>query len=211
MVNRIIPILFETPDVVNLSDIPEFEVQPTVFSPVYINFKAALAVAESRRKIAGAIADAAASDFTHVAGIESGGSYYASVVADNCDAGLMLCRKDKKQYNIKNRFAGVLPQEGDRVLLVDDVMSSGNTVASAVDELTARGCEVEILVGFSYCWENQIARNLGVNIVALSTSEDLIKYGKEIGAVSGVHAQLIREYVSSEESRLVQPERHPDD
>lgn len=201
--NKIISTLFETPNVVNLSERAEYEVQPGVLSPVYINFKAALAVAESRRTIAKEMTEATPLGIDFIAGIESGGSYYAAAVADNRNAGLVLCRKDIKQYNIKNRYAGQLPKEGDSVLLVDDVMSSGNTVAPVVNELTERGCKIDILVGFSYCWEQTIAQNLGVRIVALSNSNDLIEYGQELGLVSEKHAELINDYVRSEESRLV--------
>lgn len=203
MANLIIPTLFETPGATNFSHEADFEVQPGVFSPVYINFKAALAVAKSRKAIAESLTEAVSSPVTHVVGIESGGSYYASAVADNCDASLVLCRKDKKQYNIKNRFAGVLPEAGDSVLIVDDVMSSGNTLAPAVSEFTSRGCDVEVLVGFSYCWEDEIAKNLGVRVVALSTAEELISYGKEQAVVDDTHERLIREYIENEQDRLV--------
>lgn len=59
-----------------------------------------------------------------------------------------------------------------------------------------------VLVGFSYCWENRIAENLGIPITALSTAEDLISYGKSIRALSSHHEKLIREYIAGEENRL---------
>lgn len=203
MSNRIISTLFDTKGAVNLGTNDEFEVQPGVFSPVYINFKAVLGNSDSRKRITSTMLDSCREGFTHVCGIESGGAYYAAAVADGLDLGLSLFRRNIKSYNIKNRFAGNMPAQEDSVLLLDDVMSSGNTIADAVQELGSVGCKVEIMVAFSYCWENEIAENLSIPVSALSTAEDLIEHGVRTGQVGPEHVRLIRDYVISEEKRVV--------
>lgn len=199
---KIIKHLFDCKGVVNVSSKDEYEVQSGVFASVYINFKSTLSDCYTRQKISRVISQNVDSSTDFVCGIESGGSYYAAAVADLLNKKLVFFRKSKKQYNIKNRFAGMLPQKGERVTLIDDVMSSGNTLAKAVNYLKNMECNVDIVVIFSYCWERQIASNLGIKVIALSNSNELVKYGLNHKLITKSNAQLIADYVKREESRL---------
>jgi orotate phosphoribosyltransferase len=200
-------ILFETPGVVNLSDRDEYEVQPDVYSSVYVNLKSLASNYLSRIEVAKALAvkfDAASVDY--VCGMELGGCYFASHVADLFGADLFFYRKGDKKYNIKNCFAGNIPTPGSRVVLIDDVLSSGNTIARAVRELTEIGCTVNVVCIFSYCWDKQIATNLNVPVSSLATADHLIEYGTTHNLMTNHNTQLIREYIEREENRLVQPQ-----
>lgn len=201
---RIAKILFETPGVVNLSDRDEYEVQPDVYSSVYINLKSLASNYLSRIEVAKALATKVdASNVDYVCGMELGGCYFASNVADVFGANLVLYRKSDKKYNIKNCFAGNIPTPRSRVVLIDDVLSSGNTIARAVRELTEIGCTVYVVCIFSYCWDEQIATNLNVPISSLATANHLIEYGTVHNLMTAHNKQLIKEYVEREENRLV--------
>lgn len=200
--NQIIKILYECENVINVSNQDDFEVQPGVYSSVYVNFKSTLSDPKTRKTISRLIAKNTNKSCESICGIESGGSYYAAAVADLLNTKLIFFRKSKKQYNIKNRFAGTLPKKGERVTLIDDVMSSGNTLAKVVNYLKDIGCSVDAIVIFSYCWEQQIASNLGIKVKALSTSNELVKYGLNHKLISKNNAYLINDYVKREESRL---------
>lgn len=201
---RITKILFDTPGVVNLSDRDEYEVQPDVYSSVYINLKSLASNYLSRIEVAKALAAKVDTyDIDYVCGMELGGCYFASHVADVFGANLVLYRKSDKKYNIKNCFAGNIPTPRSRVVLIDDVLSSGNTIARAVRELTEIGCTVYVVCIFSYCWDEQIATNLNVPISSLATANHLIEYGTAHNLITAHNKQLIKEYVEREENRLV--------
>lgn len=204
---QIIKTLFETPGVVNLSDKDDFEVQPDVYSSVYINLKS-LASSYKSRIIAGEALAAKAKDFApdYIGGMELGGCYFASNVADRLAKELFFYRKSDKKYNIKNCFAGNIPRAGSNVVIVDDVLSSGNTVARGVRELKELGCKVAVVCVFSYCWDQRISENLGASVSSLSNAEGLMSYGTENGLMTRHNVQLINEYIAREESRLVRPQ-----
>ena len=86
-------------------------------------------------------------------------------------------------------------------------MSSGNTIARAVNCLKNMGCKVDVAVIFSYCWEDVIAKNLHIDIKAISNAVELIKYGLEKNAISEKNAQLIYEYINREETRVYRYKR----
>lgn len=143
--------------------------------------------------------------------MEIGGCYFASSVADVLDKDLLFCRKEDKKYNIKTCFAGNEPKPGSRVIIIDDVLSSGNTIVRGIDKLHAKGCEVYVICIFSYCWETEISKRLGVQVASLCDAEDLIAQGVKRGEMSQHNVQLIREYVVREEQRLVKPKNNDEE
>ncbi len=201
-VNEIIKLFYATPGVVNLSDKDDFEPQPGVYASVYINLKTPLYFPKLRKKLAKLLSVHVDNNADYICGIESGGSYYASAVGDIADKKILLFRKEKKQYNIKNNFVGNLPQKGDSVVIVDDVISSGNTISKAVESLRELGCRVKAVMLFSYGWDEQIAKNLDIEIKVLSTAEELIEYGLSIKRMSLHNSKIIRDFVKREENRL---------
>lgn len=200
--NKIIELFFTTPGVVNISDKDDFEPQPGVFASVYINCKTPLAYPGVRRELAQLVAEHVNNDVTYICGMESGGSYYASAVADLKIKKIILFRKERKKYNIKNYFVGNLPHKGDSVAIIDDVISSGNTICKAVEHLHEIGCKVKVIALFSYCWDQRIAENLGIEIVCLSNAEELIEYGLTLKRLSLHNVEIIREFIKREEDRL---------
>jgi len=202
MNNNIIKLFYNTPGIVNLSEKDDFEPQPGVFASVYINLKTPLFYPEVRKELANQLSFCVGKDADFICGMESGGSYYASTVGDIVNKKVILFRKKKKEYNIKNHFVGNLPQPGDSVVIVDDVISSGNTISTAVENLKKLGCKVKTVVLFSYGWDKQIAKNLDIDVKVLSTAEELIEYGLSIKRMSSHNVQIIRDFIKREEDRL---------
>ena len=200
--NEVIELFFATPEVVNVSDKDDLEPQPGVFSSVYINCKTPLYYPEVRKKLVLLVARHIDKTIDYICGMESGGSYYASAVADLEDKKIIFFRKERKKYNIKNYFVGNLPKKGDSVVIIDDVISSGNTISKAVNQLQEMGCKIKVITFFSYCWDQRIAKNLGIEIVCLSNAEELIEYGLVLNRLSPHNAEIIREFIGREESRL---------
>jgi orotate phosphoribosyltransferase len=200
--NKVIEIFFATPNVVNVSNKDDFEPQPGVFASIYINLKTPLSYPKVRNKLALFVSQHIKDNADYICGIESGGSYYAAAVADILYKKIILFRKGRKKYNIKNHFVGNLPQKDDKVIIVDDVISSGNTISKAVYQLQNIGCKVKVITLFSYCWDQQIAKNLNIKIITLSNAEELIEYGLAKKRLSTYNAQIIRDFIKREESRL---------
>lgn len=77
-----------------------------------------------------------------VAGIPTGGLPWASVLAYSLSKPLVYTRKEIKTHGRERRVEGVLAP-GDRVLLVDDVITTGKNTLGALDSLRAEGGVVE--------------------------------------------------------------------
>lgn len=199
---EIFNIFFETKNLVNIRSKRSIEVQPGVFSSIYINLKSPLSNPTSRKKLCLELSKFIPEKSDYICGIESGGNYFASAVADLTKNKLIFFRKESKNYNIKNKFVGSMPKKSDYVIIVDDVISSGNTIAKAVNELKKIGCKAEIIVIFSYCWEKIIAKNLGVKITRLLDAKQFLKFGLAKKKLTEKDALLIQEYINDEKNRV---------
>ncbi len=77
-----------------------------------------------------------------IAGIPTGGLPWASVLAYNLSKPLVYTRKEVKMHGRERRVEGVLAS-GDRVLVVDDVTTTGKNILVAFESLRAEGGVVE--------------------------------------------------------------------
>ena len=81
-----------------------------------------------------------------IAGAELGGVPLAAAASLACEKPFLLVRNAPKQYGTSNRLEGDL-NPNDRVLLVEDVMTTGGQVIEAARVLTDAGATVVRVVG----------------------------------------------------------------
>jgi orotate phosphoribosyltransferase len=77
-----------------------------------------------------------------VGGIPTGGLVWASVLAYNLTRPLVYARKEVKHHGREKMVEGVLTP-GEKVLVIDDVVTSGKSILNATESLRAEGGVVE--------------------------------------------------------------------
>ena len=85
-------------------------------------------------------------DIDRIAGPELGAVCLAAATAMAADKPFVMVRKAAKEYGTTKRIEGVL-NPGDRVLVVEDVLTTGGAVLEAVASLTEAGAKVVKIVG----------------------------------------------------------------
>src|SRR5437870_13874600 len=81
-------------------------------------------------------------DIAKIAGIPTGGLPWASVLAYTLSKPLVYVRKEVKHHGREKMVEGILAP-GDRVLLVDDVITTGHNILAALQTLRAEGGVIE--------------------------------------------------------------------
>src|SRR5213595_2919392 len=81
-------------------------------------------------------------DIAKIAGIPTGGLPWASVLAYALSKPLVYVRKEVKHHGREKMVEGILAP-GDRVLLVDDVITTGHNILAALQTLRAEGGVIE--------------------------------------------------------------------
>ena len=73
-----------------------------------------------------------------LAGVPTAGVAYAAVVALNLSKPLLYVRKEQKKHGRERRIEGLL-QPGDRVVILDDVVTTGKSLLEAAEAIRAEG------------------------------------------------------------------------
>lgn len=117
---------------------------------------------------------ARAADADQIAGAELGGVALAAATAMACGKPFIIVRNARKDYGTGNLFEGKL-LEGAKVLLVEDIATTGGQVLEAAAALTAAGATVTKIVCTIDRMEGarENVESAGYTFEALLTREDL--------------------------------------
>ena len=111
---------------------------------------------------------------TRIAGAELGGVALAAATSMACGRPFVIVRNSKKDYGTGREFEGALTR-GDRVLVVEDIATTGGQVLEAAKSLSAAGATVEKIVAVVDRLEGarENIENAGYAFAALLDARDL--------------------------------------
>lgn len=171
--SRVASLLYDTPGVVNYSPKELIEVAEDDYAPIYFNIRHTLAFPEVRKEIANHLKEMIAIDPDYIVGVESGASFYATIVADLLNKPLILLRKNEKRYGDNSRLIGTPPEDGKRIAIIDDVFATGVTATSSISYLKRYKCNLKMYVIFSYGFEEKLGKKLGLEIKSLTNFNEI--------------------------------------
>lgn len=190
--NKMEHLLFETKGVVNFDPKNYTEVQPGIKVPLMVNIKSTLNNFNVRSRIVEKLLKRVDSKTICICGIESGGSYYASAVADILKKPLVLFRKKGKGYGAGERFVGTVPDAKDGlVTVIDDVIARGVISTGATKVLMAKGYRVEVITIFSFLPKMEGVMSK-IKVAYLSDINNLLAVGRELNFFTESDIRLIR-------------------
>ncbi len=157
-------------------------------APIYCDNRQMLGAPELRSRIAEALAQLAAeSKPTLIAGTSTAGIPWATLVADRLGLPMSYVRPEPKKHGMGRQVEG--PDTwGHRVVLLEDLISTGGSSLKCAEGLRAEGAEVlEILALFSYGLPvaEEAFRTAKVNLRVLATFEELAARAEIRGILQG--------------------------
>ena len=168
-------------------------------SPIYCDNRKALSYPDARSYIKQEFAELARKDFADadvVAGVATGAIAQGALVADLLGKPFVYVRSAPKDHGLANLIEGDL-KAGQKVLVIEDLISTGGSSLKAVGALREAGAEVlGMLAIFTYGFET--ARNAfaeaGVRLTTLSNYDDLIAEAVARGYVSQEDIAALRQW-----------------
>jgi orotate phosphoribosyltransferase len=153
-------------------------------SPIYCDNRLALSYPKVRDFLVDTMAEQVKSlygtDVT-IAGVATGAIGVGALVAQKLDLPFVYVRPEPKKHGRQNQIEGVV-QEGQAVVIIEDLISTGMSSLNAVAAIKAEGIEVLGMIAlFSYGF-NVADRNFekaGVQLHTLSDYDHLIEHAKE--------------------------------
>jgi len=143
-------------------------------SSYYVDIKRAVTRPDLLRSIGDAMAPYAR-DVDRIAGVELGAVPIAAAVSLASGRPYLMVRKASKEHGTRKEYEGDL-SKGDRVLFVEDVVTTGGTLRAAIERLRHHGAVVEDVVAVVDREEGgKISlAEIGVRLHALVAAKDLL-------------------------------------
>lgn len=158
-------------------------------SPIYCDNRLTLSNVAVRRHVEDGLARLVMThypDCEALMGTSTAGIAHAALVADRLNLPMGYVRGDNKEHGRQNRIEGRLIP-GQRVVVVEDLISTGGSVLDVVDALREGGAEVLGIVSiFTYGMSRSRKRLSAAGLVneSLCTFDDVVRYAGEHGIIA---------------------------
>ncbi len=133
-----------------------------------------------------------------VAGVATGAIPQGALVADALALPFVYVRSKPKDHGMENLIEGEL-QPGTKVVVVEDLISTGGSSLKAVEAIRRHGCEVVGMVA-SYTYGFDVAKKAfeeaGVTLVTLTDYEHVVAIALETGYITEADVKLLGEWRS---------------
>ncbi|ERJ75486.1 orotate phosphoribosyltransferase [Prevotella disiens JCM 6334 = ATCC 29426] len=133
---------------------------------------------------------------TAVAGVATGAIAQGALVAEELALPYAYVRPKPKDHGMKNQIEGEIPQ-GSKVVVVEDLISTGGSSLKAVVALREAGFEVVGMVA-SYTYGFPIAeqafKDANVKLVTLTDYQNVVEKAMEIGYIKEEDIPMLDEW-----------------
>lgn len=166
-------------------------------SPIYCDNRKTLAFHDVRTNIRNAFCDAIKSNFGAfdvVAGVATGAIAQGALVADALQKPFCYIRSAPKDHGLTNLIEGDL-KAGQKVIVVEDLISTGGSSLKAVEAVRNAGAEVVGMVAiFTYGFPAAIANfeKAGVKLITLSNYYALLDLAVESGYIKAEQVDILK-------------------
>ncbi len=168
-------------------------------SPIYTDNRKTLSYPEVRSFIKVELSHIILENFPEadaVAGVATGAIAQGAMVADTLGMPYVYVRSTPKDHGLENLIEGDL-RPGSKVVVIEDLVSTGGSSLKAVQAIRNAGCEVVGMVAiFSY--EFPVAtksfKDADVKLITLSNYTALINAALETGFIRDSDVETLREW-----------------
>ena len=168
-------------------------------SPIYCDNRMVLSFPAVRNYIKEAIAKNLEKEFGKpdvIAGVATGAIGIGALVAEFLGLPFIYVRPQAKKHGRQNQIEGFV-EKGQNVVVIEDLISTGNSSLVAVDALKAVGVNVKGMVaiftyGFDISKENFKTNN--VNLFTLSNYESLLEQAQDTNFINQNEADILSKW-----------------
>lgn len=174
-------------------------------SPIYCDNRKTLSYPAARKEIYQSFADIIARKFPQaeiVAGVATGAIACGVLAAEELGLPFIYVRSSPKGHGMANQIEGVYT-EGAKVVVVEDLISTGGSSLKAVEALREAGCEVLGMTAiFTYGFQTAVDnfREAGVDLTTLSDYDTLLQLALEQEYIQPSELETLREWRKNPQS-----------
>lgn len=157
-------------------------------SPIYCDNRLTLTAPEVRTKVENGLAELVKKNYPEVEvlmGTSTAGIAHAAITADKLNLPMGYVRASSKDHGRQNKIEGKL-EKGQKVVVIEDLISTGGSVIDVVDALREAGAEVLGIASlFTYNMEKSKKKLEEANVknVSLSNFDVMVEVAAEEGYI----------------------------
>lgn len=171
-------------------------------SPVYCDNRKIYSHIEVRNRVVDAFCELIKSSFKDVeiiAGIATGGIPIGTLIADRLKLPFIYVRQTRKEHGLMRQVEGAY-KKGEKVVLIEDHISTGGSSMRAIQGLREEGLEILALVSIM-TYRFQKARDVfekeSINHISICDLDIILETAVEIGNISTSDKNSILEFRDS--------------
>ncbi|PCF73688.1 orotate phosphoribosyltransferase [Staphylococcus delphini] len=186
-------------EAVSLSPNEMFTWSSGIKSPIYCDNRVTLGYPEVRTAIRDGLIELIQQHFADaeiVSGTATAGIPHAAYISDKMNLPMNYVRSKSKSHGKQNQIEGAR-SEGKKVVVIEDLISTGGSSITAVEALQEAGAEVLGVVAiFTYGLNkaDETFKAAGVPFYTLSNYDELIEVAREEGKISEDDIQTLVEW-----------------
>lgn len=168
-------------------------------SPIYCDTRLTISDPIIRKQLANGLASVIKENFGAteiVAGTATAGIPHAAWVSDILELPMVYVRSKAKEHGRGNQIEGKYAA-GQKVVVVEDIVSTGGSSITAVEALRAAGCEVlGVVCVYTYNLPRaeQAFEEAGIKYISLTNFDYLIEAANESGAIKEEDIPFLKDW-----------------
>jgi len=165
-------------------------------SPIYCDNRVTLSYPAIRQYITNELVKAIIQHFGNVeaiAGVATAGIAQGALIADKMNLPFAYVRPEPKKHGLKNSIEGRL-EPGAKVVVVEDLISTGKSSLKAVEDLRENGIEVVGLVSifnYGFAAADQKFKDTNCSYISLSNFNALAEVAIQTNYITNLQAEKI--------------------
>jgi orotate phosphoribosyltransferase len=168
-------------------------------SPIYCDNRKTLSFPEVRSAIRDAYVEMIRENFEIpdvIAGVATGAIAQGALVADTLNLPFLYVRSNPKGHGMQNLIEGNY-SPGQKVIVIEDLISTGGSSIKAVEALRSAGCIVTGMVAtFTYGFKNaaESFTQHQLKVLTLTDYENMLKQAVDSGYINMEQLPLLQEW-----------------
>lgn len=168
-------------------------------SPIYVDNRRALSYPDIRNIIKVELARVIIENFEDaeaIASISIGAIPFGAIVSEELGLPFVYLREHPKDHGLENQIEGNL-KPGQKVVLIEDMVSTGGNGVKAVETIHSAGCEVVGMTAlFSYEFPLSVKRfrDANINFIPLTTYKAMLRAAIDSKYISDNDLEALNEW-----------------
>jgi orotate phosphoribosyltransferase len=134
-----------------------------------------------------------------ISGVATGGIAQGALVAQEMGLPFSYVRTEKKEHGLLNQIEGEV-RDGQRIVIIEDLISTGGSSLGAVKSLKEAGCNIKGMMAiFTYGLPKaeKAFKEAGCTLITLTDYDHLVKKALEIEYITQDDVRVLQDFRSS--------------